>query len=199
MPDHINFFSRHRKILFEYATAPAIILVGLGACFVFFRPAQVSWHQFLNYFFSSPLGMGLELVVVITMLVYLIYHCFYPVTPKQRAIFVGTALFAGLVVNGIYNERLSQTIDFTSSSGTTQFFAGAFVFYCLYRLVILAPERERKWVTVLFVAALLFHLLSGGHDVYKKAAAGFPCSASENTDLWYAIVYKNPQQHCTIK
>ncbi len=199
MAEHINFFSRHRKILFKYATAPVIILIGLAACFVFLRSAQVSWLQFLNYFFSSPLGMGLELVVVVTMLVYQIYHRFNLTTPKHRAVFVGAALFASLVVNGIYNERLSQTIDFTSASGTTQFFAGALVFYCLYRLVILVPDREKRWVTALFAAALFFHLLSGGYDVYKKITSGFPCSEKAKPDLWYVIVYKDPQQHCMTR
>src|ERR1700733_4358638 len=143
----MNFFVRHRKILVRYGIFPVVALALLAACFVFFRPANVSWYLFLNYFFSSPLGMALEFIVVVTMLFYLMHHLLVPTTPKHRAYFVAGAFSLGLIIDGIYNERLSQTVDFTSSSGASQFFACAVIFYCLYRLVLLVPDRERKWIT----------------------------------------------------
>ena len=193
----MNFFNRHQKILKEYAATPGIILLIIVGCCILFRPGQTSWHQYAHYFFGSPLGMGLQLITVVFMGAYYLHRVATPYSPKYRGYFVAGTFFVGLVADGIYEQKISKTIYYASLSGVTQFFVEAMVFYCIYRLIILIPDRERKWVISFLAAFLSLHLLFGGYHIYKKVSHGYPCSAKVPPDLWYALVYKDPEVRCT--
>jgi hypothetical protein len=195
----VNFIHRHKKILIHFGVAPAAALLLVLGLMVYQSPPGQPWYGFVGYFFDSPLGMALEFLCVLTVILYTVYRFVKPATPRHRGYFVAAAFFVALLVDGVYDQRLSRTIAFTSSSGMTQFLAMTAMFYCIYRLVVILPDHFRHIMTFLFTGALLLNLSLSSVSVYQMLSAGYNCSSRQPPNLWFVVLEKDPLAKCSAQ
>ncbi|MBI1214833.1 MAG: hypothetical protein GC185_03325 [Alphaproteobacteria bacterium] len=193
----MNFFLRHKKILVHFGVAPAVTLLAVLAMMASQGPAEQPWYGFVGYFFDSPLGMALELLCVLTVVAYTAYRFIKPATPKHRGYFVATAFFIALLLDGVYQQRLSYSIAFMSSSGMTQFFAMTVMFYCFYRLIVILPDHFRHVMTWLCTGALLLNLSLSAVSVRQMLSAGYDCHSHARPNLWFVMQNKDPLAKCS--
>lgn len=173
-----------RRLYLSVVWASTLTLLYL----LFALPDHPQWEGSIGYLIESPLGMMLDMIMLLAMAGYFIHHSIVPSAPKYRTLFVAGAFAAGVVANGIFDSQLSRTHDYNDETGAIQFFACAVIAYCLYRLCMCLPPRSRSWLSVFFALLLTVFFVREGYHANEILTSG--CGTEASLSVWGEIFMK---------